>query len=126
VLYVEDDPVNIEVMRAVLEMRRPSLELQVAATLAEAMARLPSCRPQLLLLDMHLPDGDGDDLLRCLRADPAFADLPVLVVSADAEEQGLSRAAAAGANGYFAKPIDFNALLAAIDGILAERTVLQR
>ncbi len=119
VLYVEDDPVNVEVMRAVLSGRR-AIDLQVATTLAEATLRLRAARPRLLLLDMHLPDGDGDDLLRRLRADPEFAALPVLVVSADAEEQGHVRAAAAGANGYYAKPIDFEALLAGMDEILGE------
>jgi DNA-binding response OmpR family regulator len=106
----------------VLSARR-AVELKVAGTIAEAAAALQSGRPGLLLLDMHLPDGDGDQLLRRLRADPALADLPVLVVSADAEEQGESRAEAAGADGYFAKPIDFDALLACIDEILAGRGV---
>ena len=124
-LYVEDDPVNVEVMRAVLGARE-AIELQVAATLAEARTALRSRRPQLALLDMHLPDGDGDELLRWLRAEPDLAALPVLVVSADAQEQGLARARAAGANGYFSKPIDFAALLAAIDEILAEQLVGQR
>jgi len=118
VLYVEDDPVNVEVMRAVLSARR-AVDLKVAGTLAEAVAALQSSRPRLLLLDMHLPDGDGDELLRRLRADPGFATLQVLVVSADAQTQGESRAAAAGADGYFSKPIDFDALLARIDTILA-------
>jgi DNA-binding response OmpR family regulator len=75
---------------------------------------------------MHLPDGDGDELLRRLRADPAFASLPVLVVSADAQTQGESRAEAAGADGYFSKPIDFDALLARIDAILAGPLVARR
>jgi signal transduction histidine kinase/ActR/RegA family two-component response regulator len=125
VLYVEDDPVNVEVMRAVLSARR-AVDLKVAGTLAEAVAALQSSRPRLLLLDMHLPDGDGDELLRRLRADPAFATLTVLVVSADAQTQGESRAAAAGADGYFSKPIDFDALLARIDAILAGQPVARR
>jgi CheY-like chemotaxis protein/anti-sigma regulatory factor (Ser/Thr protein kinase) len=125
VLYVEDDPVNVEVMRAVLSARR-GVELRVAGTLAEAAAALQSLRPRLLLLDMQLPDGDGDELLRRLRADPAFAALPVLVVSADAQEQGESRAVAAGADGYFSKPIDFDALLASVDEILAGRLAARR
>ncbi len=122
VLYVEDDPVNVEVMRAVLSARR-SIDLKVAGTLAEAVHALQATPPRLLLLDMHLPDGDGDELLRRIRADPRLAALPALMVSADAQEQGQARAVAAGATGYFSKPIDFDALLASIDEILAEKTI---
>ncbi|MEO5688520.1 MAG: ATP-binding protein [Burkholderiaceae bacterium] len=124
-LYVEDDPVNIEVMRAVLASRG-ELELRVASTLAAAASALRADKPRLMLLDMHLPDGDGDEFLRRLRGDPDFAALPVLVVSADAEEQGQLRALNAGANGYFAKPIDFAALLARIDELLAARVMAQQ
>jgi signal transduction histidine kinase/CheY-like chemotaxis protein len=124
-LYVEDDPVNVEVMRAVLGSRG-EVELRVASTLAAASAALRADRPRLMLLDMHLPDGDGDEFLRRLRGDPDFATLPVLVVSADAEEQGQQRALQAGANGYFAKPIDFASLLARIDELLSERLVAQQ
>jgi CheY-like chemotaxis protein len=59
-----------------------------------------------VLLDLHLPDIDGNEVLRTLRADPATAALPVVVLSADATDRQIERLMAEGANAYVTKPID--------------------
>jgi signal transduction histidine kinase/CheY-like chemotaxis protein len=114
VLYIEDEPVNVEVMRAVLS-HRPGVEMHAAASIAEGLEALQRCVPALLLLDIQLPDGDGLALLAQLRADPALAGLPVVVVSADALDETTRRALAAGADKVLAKPYDFERLLALVD-----------
>ena len=117
-LYIEDDPVNAMVMAALIG-QRPSLGLKVATTLAEGFAAIQHEAPELLLLDMQLPDGRGTDLLQTLRADPRWAGLPVIMVSADALDDSMREAMAAGANAYVTKPLDFDQLLRQIDWQLA-------
>ena len=76
--------------------------------------------PDLSLLDMHLPDIPGEEVLRRLRADARTAGIPVVVVSADATPASLERLRAAVANAYLTKPLDVDEFLTAIDRFLPE------
>jgi CheY-like chemotaxis protein len=79
-------------------------------------------RPDLVLVDLHLPDMHGEEVLRRLQADPATAAIPVLVISADATARQVERLRAAGARAYLTKPIDIQAFLDLVDQFLhAER-----
>jgi CheY-like chemotaxis protein len=69
-------------------------------------------RPVLILLDLHMPDINGDEVLRQLREDPATATTPVVIVSADATAGQIERLLAEGATGYLTKPLDLQELLA--------------
>ncbi len=120
VLYIEDNATNAEVMRGIL-LQRPHVELEVAGTAADGMAALRARRPDLVLLDMHLPDLDGLELLRQLKADPALASLPVVVVSADALQSSTRQALADGAEHYLTKPVDVPSLLRTLDDLLGPR-----
>jgi len=115
--YVEDNETNIEVMRGVLS-RRPQVRLDVSLTGLEGLAAIRAARPDLVLLDMHLPDIDGLELLRLLKADPDTADIPVVAVSADALSSQIRSALDAGAQQYLTKPISVTELLAVIDAVL--------
>ncbi|MFZ5521358.1 MAG: CHASE domain-containing protein [Pseudomonadota bacterium] len=121
VLYIEDNAVNAEVMRGIFA-QRPQVRLDVRATAEEGLALLAACPPgdlpNLLLLDMHLPDGDGLGVLARLKADPHTADLPVVVVSADVSAGLMDAARRAGALDYLAKPVNVGELLRLIDGLL--------
>ena len=75
-------------------------------------------RPALVLLDLHLPDMSGEDVLHTLRDDPATAQLPVAIVSADAMPRQVQRLLSAGATAYLTKPIDVRQLLALLDDSL--------
>ena len=119
VQYIEDNETNIEVMRGIL-LQRPQVRLTVSMTAADGLAAVHRDPPDLLLLDLHLPDGDGIDLLRQLKADARTVDLPVLVLSADATPTRVSDALAAGALQYLTKPLNVEALLALIDSLLDE------
>ena len=70
--------------------------------------------PRAVLLTPRLPDGDGLDLLRRLRADPRFRTLPVIVLSSDDAPAEVSRALRLGANSVVVKPVRFEALRAAL------------
>jgi PAS domain S-box-containing protein len=117
--YVEDNETNIEVMRGILA-QRPQVRLEVSTTVAQARARLARQRADLILLDMHLPDGNGLDVLAALRADPALRPVPVIVVSADAMASQVEAALAAGASAYLTKPVSVSELLRVVDQRLDE------
>jgi len=88
-------------------------------TLALDLAR--EHRPDLILLDLHLPDIHGSEVLQRLQADPHTQQIPVVVISADASEGRIQRLLTAGARGYLTKPIDVRKFLGVLDETLRER-----
>ncbi|HZE91224.1 MAG TPA: CHASE domain-containing protein [Rhizobacter sp.] len=117
--YVEDNETNIEVMRGILS-RRAQVRLDVSVTGLDGLVAIRARRPDLILLDMHLPDIDGMELLRHLKADVNTADIPVVVVSADALASQIETAMAEGAQNYLTKPVSVSQLLAVVDAVLDE------
>jgi PAS domain S-box-containing protein len=115
--YVEDNETNAEVMRGILALR-PQVDLEVSTLGLDGLAAIKRRHPSLVLLDMQLPDIDGLELLRHLQADPDTADIPVIVVSADATEARASQAIATGATHYLTKPVNVPVFLSAVDGVL--------
>jgi CheY-like chemotaxis protein len=78
-------------------------------------------RPQVILLDLHLPDMSGADLLQELRRDDALGQTPVIILSADATPGQIKRLLAAGAQAYLTKPLDVQQLLSVLDAVLPAR-----
>ncbi|HVA08924.1 MAG TPA: response regulator, partial [Acidimicrobiales bacterium] len=78
--------------------------------------------PDLVLLDLHLPDMTGSDVLQQLRDDPGTTNVPVVVVSADATAAQVRRLRSNGAMAYFTKPIDVHELLSAVEMVAARGT----
>jgi CheY-like chemotaxis protein len=115
--YVEDNETNAEVMRGILA-RRPQVLLQVSSTGREGLTAISRTLPDLILLDMHLPDISGMEVLRKLKSDPATAEIPVVIVSADALKATQDAALAAGAKRYLSKPVSVPELLALVDQLL--------
>ncbi len=116
VLYVEDNEVNAQLMQALLALC-PGVQLQVAPDAAAALAAAGAgTPPDLLLIDMHLPDGSGLALLPRLRALPGMAAVPAVVVSASAEPALQAHARQAGFDAYWTKPL---ALAATLQGLAA-------
>lgn len=114
VLIVEDESSNLALIQAVVA-RRPAWQTAVAKDGATGLRRALELRPDLVLLDLQLPDGGGESVLSALRADPVSAGMAVVVVSADAQPATVDRLRAAGANGYLTKPISVPKLLALLD-----------
>ena len=122
-LYVEDNASNARLLEQ-LVARRPGWRLTIAAQggigleLARSLASGPGVH--LVLLDLHLPDMHGVEVLRHLRADPTTADVPVVVLSADATPGQLRRVLASGADRYLTKPLDVAQVFEILDTIAAD------
>jgi CheY-like chemotaxis protein/anti-sigma regulatory factor (Ser/Thr protein kinase) len=115
--YIEDNETNIEVMRGIL-LRRPQIELSVSMNGLDGLAAVRLRRPSLILLDMHLPDIDGLELLRHLKDDDELGSIPVVVVSADATAAHVEAALTAGAAHYITKPVNLAGFLDVLDELL--------
>ena len=97
--------------------RRPGLVLDCSGDGASGVALAGSLRPDLILIDMQLPDMDGHEVLRRLRAQAGTAATPCIALSANALPDDIERALAAGFADYWTKPIDLGAFLAALDAL---------
>jgi len=117
ILYIEDNQSNFRLMERVVS-QRPGIELEHAPDGKAGLALAVSCRPDLVLLDMHLPDMSGEDVVQYLWADPRTRDIPVVVVTADASPGLARRLKAAGATSCVTKPINVRGVLELIDNLL--------
>ena len=117
--YVEDNPTNIEVMRGVLG-QRAQIRLETSMLGLDGLAAIRTRRPDLILLDMQLPDIPGIELLRHLKRDDSVAGIPVVVVSADATPANVEQALVAGAARYVTKPVDLVSFLQIVDTLLED------
>lgn len=120
VLYVEDNPANVRLVERVLS-RRPGVRLLHAAT-GEAGCQLArDARPDLILLDLHLPDICGEEVLHTLMADPGTCGIPVCMLSADVIAGQSERLLGLGAVAYLSKPLELRQLLELVDQRLPSR-----
>jgi two-component system OmpR family response regulator len=104
-LYVDDDRINLMLFENACTAL-PGLQLSTAASGAEALQLARDQAPQLLVIDLHLPDGDGTELLAALRRDAGLGDVPAVLCSADDGEALRQRAAGAGFAACWTKPVD--------------------
>ena len=120
ILHIEDNLSNVRLIEQVL-VQRPNVELIPAMQGRLGLELAKEHRPMLILLDLNLPDIAGEEVLQQLRDDPRTANIPVVIVSADASPRQVQRLLATGARSYLTKPIDVRELLRHIDEASAAR-----
>jgi CheY-like chemotaxis protein len=118
VIALVDDSRTIRYfLRVLLEGRHETIEYEDGAS---ALAGIAAARPDLVLLDISLPDLEGTEVLERLRSDPALADLPVIALTGHADDGDEDRFLALGFDAYLTKPVtDEDAFFGAIDRLLA-------
>lgn len=113
VLYIEDEPLNVLLMQEVFRAQ-PAWALHVAEEGEAGIEAALRLRPDLALIDMNLPDINGMEVMRRLREHPITKDLRCIALSADAMQDQIKAARAAGFDDYWTKPIDLTRLLASV------------
>jgi two-component system, cell cycle response regulator DivK len=109
ILIVEDNAKNLELVRDLLSVT--GYRTLEATSAAEGIALAAAHHPDVVLMDVRLPDEDGVVALRRLRAEPLLASLPVVALTAFAMPEDRERLLAAGFDGYLSKPIEIRAFL---------------
>lgn len=120
-LYIEDNLANFSLIQSILAAH-PQVNLIPAMQGRRGLELAGEHLPDLILLDLHLPDTPGDEVLRQLRSDARTRDIPVIIISADATPSRILRLRAAGADDYITKPLDVDGFLAAVDRVLGAGT----
>jgi PAS domain S-box-containing protein len=120
VLYIEDNASNIRLVERLIA-RRPGVMVVSATTGAAGIEAAVQKKPDLILLDLHLPDLGGEEVLARLAAMPATKEIPVAVLSADAVSAQSERLLAAGAVAYLTKPLEIAKVFRLLDTCLASR-----
>jgi CheY-like chemotaxis protein len=118
ILYVEDNVANIQLLQRIVS-RRPGVSLLATMQGLPALDLARAHHPGLILLDLHLSDVSGDEVLARLRQDPETREIPVVILSADATPGRIERLLAQGAHAYLTKPFDVAELLALFDTTLS-------
>lgn len=114
ILYIEDNPANLKLVTQILA-KRPHIHLLTAHAPRLGIDIARTRRPDLILLDINMPDMDGYEVLEVIRKDAVLVQLPVIAVTANAAPKDIRRGLDAGFNDYVVKPIDIAKLLAVVD-----------
>jgi CheY-like chemotaxis protein len=117
-LYVEDNLANLSLVETIL-LPRPEWRLVPALQGRLGLELAFEHAPDVVLLDLHLPDVHGRDVLRELRADPRTAHTPVVIISADATPRTVDALLGEGADAFLTKPLDVRAFLSTVEEMLA-------
>lgn len=118
ILYVEDDPNNRMLIRRVLMAE--GFHVLDAASAVEALNVVASDRPDLVLMDINMPDIDGLTLTAQLKQLPHMANVPIVAVTANVMRGDRERTLEAGCDGYLQKPIDVDALPRQVNQFIQE------
>jgi len=118
ILYIEDNESNVELIEQILTEQRPGIKM-ISTVYGEQGLRLAAeNQPDIILLDLNLPDIQGDEVLMRLQTDKRTMDIPVIMLSADAMPRQVSKLLKAGAAEYLTKPIDVVVFLEVVDELL--------
>jgi CheY-like chemotaxis protein len=112
ILLVEDNPMDVDLTRRAFSRHNLANPLEVARDGQEALDFIAAWKeadsvPSVILLDLKLPKVSGLQVLRAIRAHPAFGTVPVVVLTSSAEDNDIHEAYSLGANSYIVKPVEF-------------------
>ena len=120
ILYVEDNPDNRTLVRRILISE--DYEVLEAVNAFEALEILKNNRPDLILMDINMPDMDGYTLTTRIKSMPGFERIPILAVTANVMRGDKERTLEAGCDGYIQKPLDIDQLIREVERFLPRRT----
>jgi len=120
ILIVDDNAQNLELLEAYLE-ELPSARVLTATSGQDALAKVASDKPDLMLLDIMMPKMSGFEVCKKIKADPATKDIPVILVTALHEMGDQERGVEMGADDFLTKPVNRVDLIARIQAQLAKR-----
>ncbi len=123
VLCIEDNPVNMMLVTELIALR-PAIRMVPAESGVDGIAAALRVRPDVVLLDLQLPDLHGTEVLRRLRREPSLAGTRIIALSANAVPEDIAAAREAGFDDYWTKPIDFARFLGALDALAARHAAL--
>jgi len=118
-LYIEDNMSNLKLIERVLELR-PNVKMLSAMQGNIGLDLAHQHVPNMILLDLHLPDIQGEEVLARLRSDPATREIPVVIITADATPGQVQRLIASGAAAYLTKPLNVSQFLELLDELLVD------
>ena len=119
ILYIEDNLANLQLIEGIFAYR-PSVVVLSAIQGSIGMELARRHQPDLILLDLHLPDMSGEEVFQRLKTDEATSAIPIVIVSADASGETLGRLQQAGASSFITKPLNVGHFLETIDGMLGQ------
>ena len=117
VLYIEDNPANLRLVERIVT-RRPGVRLLSAVQGRRGLELARAHRPDAIVLDLHLPDIGGQEVLAELKADPKTREIPVVILSADATPSRTAGLLREGAHAYLTKPLSVAEFLGVLDELL--------
>lgn len=123
ILYIEDNPANLKLVAQILG-RRQNIKLLTAHSPLVGLELALSRQPDLILLDINMPEMNGYQVLDIIRSNSTFKNVPVIAVTANAMDKDIKRGEQAGFDAYVTKPIDVVSFLSVIDGFLVDRDTL--
>jgi PAS domain S-box-containing protein len=122
VLYIEDNKDNIELIKQVIVLKRPNIEIICSLKGKETLELAIKHQPDLILLDLNLPDMHGSEIILNLQANKSTQNVPVVIISADATNLQIEKNMNLGAKKYLTKPLDLAVLIATIDEWIGKKT----
>ncbi|MCX6277568.1 MAG: PAS domain S-box protein [Bacteroidetes bacterium] len=121
ILYIEDNISNAELVEEIIASYRPAIRLIISRNGKHAVTYASDYEPDLILLDLDLPDISGHEALKLLHAEEKTKNIPVVIISADAMPHQIDRLKKAGAVDYLTKPLDVIIFLSVVDRFIRTR-----
>lgn len=114
ILVIDDEPANIHLIKGILP---PEIKLKAATSGAVALKQLEKSQPDLILLDLIMPNMDGFETLAKIKAMTSCSEIPVVIISGNASNEDIERTSTLGAKAHLQKPICKNELMRVITSL---------